>query len=56
MSSGDLEALENELDAAEERMREEAESAGDIKTVTTVERGREAERFGNLAGVLARRG
>jgi hypothetical protein len=49
-----LDRLENELDAAEERMRKEAESAGDIKTVTTIERGREAEQFGMLAGVLAR--
>lgn len=49
----DLDTLENELDATEERMREEAESAGDIKTVTSIERGREAERFGILAGVLA---
>lgn len=50
----DLDALENELHAAEERTRKEAESVGDIKTVTAIERGWEAERFGILAGVLAR--
>jgi hypothetical protein len=50
----DLEALENELDAAEEKMRKEAESVGDIKTVTSIDRGREAGRFGILAVVLAR--
>lgn len=49
----DLTALENELNETEERMRKEAEAVGDIKTVTTIERGREAEQFGILAAVLA---